>query len=558
MARLGIDWPALFGLFACLGLLGCSDGESSAAGSGAAAGAGGSGASAGGSEGSGGSGAASGGSGGTAGSGGSGAAGGGGSGGGPSSEMNLSALGANTSVGLEWNAVQNADSYNVYWAASPGVTPQTGQLLTAAAPNLVHRGLTNGTPYHYVVTAVTGGVESAPSQEQSATPSGEWVLEEFGTGIVEDLRTGGPAGRIPIAQRLHVLLFAEGYTAPDLDQLHSLAGHDSERDNDVDRWVDLVFSIEPYRSFRQAFSVWYLPRASEAHIGSANTAFQVPVDTSSSFPGVGSIQQDGETAARAWQAISAFPFPPSDFAGPSNGTARNLVAAFMIFDPGRGRASVSGRATSLRNPADSAQRISAAFGVGHAHEFTHAFSSVRDEYLEDDNSAPTNWSGTSNVAGTSSCALLPWSHLLEGGAFNPSRGELVGAFGRPQHGYHSELRCLMNGTHDNALYYGGNGLLRVEDRMCNFCREISAFRVHQRSGLVASGNTGFDAWVNDYRTPFFSQHPFFVPAEVPQTNDEGTSFYEACTAAGDRRSSVASVSPALADRRRAGCVLDEP
>jgi hypothetical protein len=446
----------------------------------------------------------------------------------------------------------------VYWSTSSGVTKETGQRVSVPAPNWVHRGLTNGTAHYYVVTAVSGGSEGAPSREATATPAGEWVLEEFGTGIIDDVRTASALPRISIDKRLHILLFGEGYTAADLPVLHALTSHDSNRSNDVDRWVDLVFGIEPYRTFRQAFVVWYLPRASGAHSG-GDTAFDVPVDAS----GVGQVAADGETARQAWEAIAAFPYPPTDFGGTSSGTARNVVTPFMIFDAARGRAGVSGRALSLRNPANTGQRVAASFGVGHAHEFTHAFSSLRDEYLEDDNSAPTQWSGTANVVGSSSCSELPWQHLLAGGAINPGRDQLVGAFGRPQHGYHSELLCLLNGTHDNAAYYGGDGLLRVEDRMCNFCREITAFRVYQRSGVLASGDAGFMTWTQEYRAAFYSRFPFAVPAVVPQTNNarnqsQGTPVWEACSGA----SSVELPSPRLrpnppsGDRRKAGCVLD--
>ena len=483
-----------------------------------------------------------------------------GTGGGPPGAFDLAAIGANTTIGLEWNAIQGADSYNVYWSATPGVTKENGQRVSVPAPNWVHRGLTNGGAYHYVVTAVSGGSEGTASSEASATPAGEWVLEEFGTGIIDDVRTASALPRISIEKRLHILLFGEGYTAADLAVLHAVASHDANRANDVDRWVDLVFGIEPYRTFRQAFVVWYLPRASSAHIG-GDTAFDVPVIEG---PGVGQVTADGETARQAWEAIAIFPYPPTDFAGPSNGTARNVITPFMMFDPARGRASVSGRATSLRNPTSTSQRVSASFGVGHAHEFTHAFSSLRDEYLEDDNSAPGQGSGTANVVGSASCGELPWQHLLAGGMINPSRDQLVGAFGRPQHGYHSELLCLLNGTHDNAAYYGGDGLLRVEDRMCNFCREITAFRVYQRGGVLAGGDAGFTAWTAEYRSAFFSRFPFAVPAVVPQTNNvrtpaQGTPVYEACSgasAAEPGESLRARSNQRTFDRRPAGCVLD--
>jgi hypothetical protein len=197
---------------------------------------------------------------------------------------------------------------------------------------------------------------------------------------------------------------------------------------------------------------------------------------------------------------------------------------------------VSGLTLALRNPAQASQRIASAFGVGHAHEFTHAFSSLRDEYIELDNSAPNGTSETSNVVGSSQCSSLPWQHLLSGGTFNTATADLVGAFGTPEQGYHSELLCLMNGTHDNATHYGGSGLLRDDDRMCNFCREVTAYRVYSRAGILADDAAGFTNWKVAYRAKFFERFPFQVPAVVPQTNNvqnpaQGMEVYEACSAA---------------------------
>src|SRR6185436_15988847 len=104
--------------------------------------------------------------------------------------------------------------------------------------------------------------ESAPSAEVSATPSGEWVLEEFGNGMFDSIVTDAPVARVPIAQRVQILLFAEGYLSTDLPTFHAVTTHDGARNNDVDRWIDEVFAIEPYSMFKQAFMVWILPRAS--------------------------------------------------------------------------------------------------------------------------------------------------------------------------------------------------------------------------------------------------------------------------------------------------------
>jgi hypothetical protein len=214
----------------------------------------------------------------------------------------------------------------------------------------------------------------------------------------------------------------------------------------------------------------------------------------------------------------------------------------------------------LSHPTQNQQRIAAAFGVGHAHEFTHAFSSLRDEYIELDNDAPQT-SETSNVVATNSCSQVPWSHLLGGGPYNADTQELVGAFGTPEQGYHPELICLMNGTHDNAVQYGGDGLLRDDDRMCNFCREMTAYRIHSRSGIVEDDDEGFATWKANYRPKFFEKYPFQVPPVVPQTNDvqnpaQGTAVYEACSDARQVLPSAASFARSSSARQH-GCVFEE-
>src|SRR5690606_10387539 len=62
-----------------------------------------------------------------------------------------------------------------------------------------------------------------------------------------------------------------------------------------------------------------------------------------------------------------FLFPPME-------DSRNYVASFLLFDPNRGRAGVSGHSTSCRSPANRDLELRCAFGIGHAHEFTHSFA----------------------------------------------------------------------------------------------------------------------------------------------------------------------------------------
>ena len=437
--------------------------------------------------------------------------------------LSLSAIPANTTVGLEWPRVPGATSYRVYWSTAPGVGTQAAMYFDSAEPATVHRGLTNGTTYYYVVTATTATGEGPASNEVSETPQGEWVLEELGAGDFSDVLTGGRVPRIPVENRVHILLLAEGYLSSELSTFHTLASHTGTRANDVDRWVDEIFGIEPYSNFREAFVVWYLPRASTAHIGQGSTAFNIVVTS-------GSVSDTNGAAAPLWAALDtagsdAFLYPPGV-------PVVNHIAAFLLFDPSRNRAGFSGRTTTLTNPSNSQQRIRSAFALGHAHEFTHAFSNLRDEYLENDNTV-TSTSETSNVAHVNTCGLLPWAHLFVGAGINTTQG-LVGAFGRPQRGYHSELFCLLNGTHENGDYYcsvGDSLTLRSNTRMCNFCREITAYRVFDRTGLLP-GTSGFDIWKMDYRAAFYQRFGFRVPATVPQTytcpGGSPTPLYEAC------------------------------
>ena len=89
----------------------------------------------------------------------------------PSAPANLTANAGDNSATLSWSPVSGATSYNIYRSTSPGVTTANGTKVSGVqSPNTVS-GLTNGTPYYFVVTAVNSAGESAESAERSATPS---------------------------------------------------------------------------------------------------------------------------------------------------------------------------------------------------------------------------------------------------------------------------------------------------------------------------------------------------------------------------------------------------
>jgi fibronectin type 3 domain-containing protein len=89
----------------------------------------------------------------------------------PSPPTGVTATAGNTKATISWNSVSGATSYNIYYATSPGVSKTTGAKVANATSPYDVTGLTNGTTYYFVVTAVNSSGESDVSAEKSAIPT---------------------------------------------------------------------------------------------------------------------------------------------------------------------------------------------------------------------------------------------------------------------------------------------------------------------------------------------------------------------------------------------------
>ena len=82
----------------------------------------------------------------------------------------VTATPGNGNATIAWKAVPDATSYNIYWSTAAGVTPANGTKMSSATSSHLLTGLTNGTTYYFVVTAIVGTSESAASTQVSAMP----------------------------------------------------------------------------------------------------------------------------------------------------------------------------------------------------------------------------------------------------------------------------------------------------------------------------------------------------------------------------------------------------
>ncbi|WP_230457829.1 hypothetical protein [Alcanivorax sp. VBW004] len=106
----------------------------------------------------------------------------------------------NGSLVLSWDSNPYADSYNVYYALEPGVTPENydslpgGGMLTGVSSPVTLEEFDGGQRYYFVVTTVIDGTESASGDELSLLlPNTPWLVSAHQGRLRVDLTSATTA-----------------------------------------------------------------------------------------------------------------------------------------------------------------------------------------------------------------------------------------------------------------------------------------------------------------------------------------------------------------------------
>ncbi|BCS52203.1 fibronectin type III domain-containing protein [Geobacter sp. SVR] len=81
----------------------------------------------------------------------------------------VTATGGANQATLTWAASSGATSYNIYWSSTSGVTKANGTRVSGVTSPYVKTGLSAGSTYYFIVTAVNSAGESAASAQVSAS-----------------------------------------------------------------------------------------------------------------------------------------------------------------------------------------------------------------------------------------------------------------------------------------------------------------------------------------------------------------------------------------------------
>jgi hypothetical protein len=109
----------------------------------------------------------------------------------PAAPTNVAATAGNAQVTLSWTAASGATSYNVKRSTTNGgpyANVQTG----VTGTTFTNTGLTNGTPYYYVVTALNASGESPVSLQVTGTPQAPPTGDLGGVTVTKAVAANSP------------------------------------------------------------------------------------------------------------------------------------------------------------------------------------------------------------------------------------------------------------------------------------------------------------------------------------------------------------------------------
>jgi len=328
-----------------------------------------------------------------------------------------------------------------------------------------------------------------------------------------DFRKPSARVPVPVEKRIDVLILCDGYLAEDRRAFEA----------DVQKWYEGFLKLTPWSQFRGSFRVQGLWTPSE---GRATPERKSHYRLPATALGVGDAG-----SAETRQAV----FAAIDRAGVNRAQSRGRLThatVVMLMKNELGR-NPSGMSRGITSP-DGKGSVGVAFAAYTHHEFGHAYGGLRDEYILGIGSKAgqrpherPSMATILNVSYTRDPKLVPWAHLFPGSPLNPEKESVIGVLwlgGVAEEGaWHSEARCMMNGSHENwDLSRTRRGVsLRDISRFCFWCEEILVARTLDRLGFLGESGDGeerWNRWASEFR-PLYHK-AFDVPARIQARNAE--------------------------------------
>ncbi|HWR83394.1 MAG TPA: hypothetical protein VN285_08830 [Candidatus Deferrimicrobium sp.] len=372
-----------------------------------------------------------------------------------------------------------------------------------------------------------------------------WIDPDSSVGArkIPDI-TGNPGDSVTLGVGgiIDLLILGDGY----------LGAESTTFKNDAQNWYDTYFGfngnpgLRPFTYFKEAFRVRAVWEPSTARACTTRTShYRVKIDGNGDVSGDG--WWDGSTGSNlafrdsVFKTVDSLPTPKDTTRYPS--TLNNTVGGnqtisamadrysnmyiVMLIKPCVGTSS-SGYTFDIKKPSQP-QRIMAGVGENRFHEFGHAFGYLKDEYINDRTTSATfsnpaandrSVFNLSNLTYTKARCDLPWKHLAPGEQYNANPFSLIGNLfmggGERDDVWHSEYRCLINGTHENYWCDLAADSIRLRDdyAYCFWCEELLALRILERTDQLvrptdstdinAKGRVWFRLWDTSLREAYYN------------------------------------------------------